>query len=86
MCVVTKRAICSECSTRHRGVNYSKEGLAVVLERERAAAAEGSGAGGAVFWFAVAALPVSVGFFFLCAFVSGGVLIDLVQSLRMDPS
>jgi|GEM_PF-5275869 len=34
VCVITKQPICSECSTRHNGVNYSKEGLASLLASE----------------------------------------------------
>jgi hypothetical protein len=37
ICVVTKAAICGECSTRYEGVNYSKEGLEI-LRKQRAAA------------------------------------------------
>lgn len=33
VCVVTGRAICAECSTRYEGVNYSKEGLEIMLAR-----------------------------------------------------
>ena len=36
ICMVTKRPICAECSTRYEGVNYSKEGLAL-LKKERQA-------------------------------------------------
>lgn len=35
ICVITKRAICAECSTQYKGVNYSKEGLEILLEQER---------------------------------------------------
>ncbi|MDH5509134.1 MAG: hypothetical protein OEZ32_02150 [Nitrospinota bacterium] len=34
-CVITKKPICPECSTRYEGVNYSREGLAE-LKRRRA--------------------------------------------------
>lgn len=36
VCMMTKRPICAECSTRYEGVNYSKEGLEV-LRRQREA-------------------------------------------------
>ena len=36
ICVVTKQAICGECSTRYEGVNYSKEGLRILQEQRRA--------------------------------------------------
>jgi hypothetical protein len=35
VCVITHEAICSECSTRYEGVNYSREGLRIVQERRR---------------------------------------------------
>jgi hypothetical protein len=35
VCVMTERPICAECSTRYEGVNYSKEGLALLMERRR---------------------------------------------------
>ena len=39
VCVITKAAICAECSTRYEGINYSREGLEI-LKAQRAAAAE----------------------------------------------
>lgn len=33
VCVITKKPICAECSTRYEGVNYSKEGLRILKER-----------------------------------------------------
>lgn len=33
ICVITKKAICAECSTQYEGVNYSKEGLKILLEQ-----------------------------------------------------
>jgi hypothetical protein len=37
VCIITHEAICSECSTRYEGVNYSKEGLRILQERRRGA-------------------------------------------------
>jgi hypothetical protein len=37
VCVMTAKPICGECSTRYEGVNYSREGLAL-LQKQRAAA------------------------------------------------
>ena len=37
VCVMTRKPICGECSTRYEGVNYSKEGLRL-LQQQRAAA------------------------------------------------
>jgi hypothetical protein len=39
VCVITKRPICAECSTRYEGVNYSKEGLRILQEKRASAAA-----------------------------------------------
>src|SRR3954452_22476421 len=41
VCVMTAKPICGECSTRYEGVNYSKEGLAL-LQKQRAAAEKGT--------------------------------------------
>ena len=35
VCIITQEAICSECSTRYEGVNYSREGLRILQERRR---------------------------------------------------
>jgi hypothetical protein len=36
VCVITGKAICTECSTRYEGVNYSIEGLRILQERRAA--------------------------------------------------
>jgi hypothetical protein len=43
VCVLTRRPICGECSTRYEGVNYSREGLEILRRRrdEQARAAGG---------------------------------------------
>jgi hypothetical protein len=41
ICVITKAAICGECSTRYEGVNYSKEGLEILHRQRKAAAPRG---------------------------------------------
>jgi len=42
VCVMTGKPICSECSTRYEGVNYSKEGLAMLqAKRQAGRSAEG---------------------------------------------
>lgn len=37
VCVETGKPICGECSTRYNGVNYSREGLEIMLHRRREA-------------------------------------------------
>jgi hypothetical protein len=39
VCVITRMAICEECSTRYEGVNYSREGLRILQERRAQAQA-----------------------------------------------
>ncbi|MDR0363300.1 MAG: hypothetical protein LBJ46_11555 [Planctomycetota bacterium] len=58
VCVETGRAICGECSTRYNGVNYSREGLEIMLARKR----EKSALPGRLGWRRVVMLgvPVSV--------------------------
>ena len=36
ICVITKKQICQECSTQYEGVNYSKEGLEILMSRRAA--------------------------------------------------
>jgi hypothetical protein len=43
ICVMTRKPICGECSTRYEGVNYSKEGLELLHKQRRAAAGRGLG-------------------------------------------
>ncbi|GJM24070.1 MAG: hypothetical protein DHS20C16_04850 [Phycisphaerae bacterium] len=43
VCVITKAPICAECSTRYEGVNYSREGLAILKEQRAKASASGMG-------------------------------------------
>ena len=47
VCVITRKAICAECSTRYEGVNYSKEGLRI-LQFQRASQAERAGSKGGI--------------------------------------
>ena len=60
VCVITQKAICAECSTRYEGVNYSKEGLAI-LQEQRAAQVARRATGGqlaAAVW--VLAVPLAL--------------------------
>jgi hypothetical protein len=77
ICVITKQAICAECSTRYEGVNYSKEGLRILQERRKAL--ESRKAGGATIW------AVFLGLFsplMLClVYWSFSILVDLIMRL-----
>jgi len=33
ICILTKKPVCLECSTRYEGVNYSKEGLELLKQQ-----------------------------------------------------
>ena len=80
--MITHRPMCAACSTPHNGVNYSKEGLRVVLERERSAAEPREKLPVVFLILTLAAFPicllVSVSFWH----ASGQFVIDFMQSLR----
>lgn len=40
-CVITGKAICAECSTRYKGVNYSSQGLEILQQRRQASGQAG---------------------------------------------
>lgn len=54
VCVETGKPVCGECSTRYNGVNYSREGLEIMLARRRREEAAAGGVG----WLHVVALGV----------------------------
>lgn len=79
VCVVTGRAICAECSTQYRGVNYSKEGLAQFLAEQRSR----SGAGRPALWvliILVLASPLAVYMSWLSLETVGQLLVDMMQA------
>lgn len=41
VCIVTSQPICAECSTRYRGVNYSKQGLEILKQQREATSLTG---------------------------------------------
>lgn len=41
-CVITGKAICAECSTRYKGVNYSRQGLEILQQRRQVSDQTGS--------------------------------------------
>ncbi len=78
VCVVTRRAICEECSTRHQGVNYSKEGLAQFLAEQRQA--EGKSGRGVGAWVLLGLLSApSAYLMWLGLAMFGEALVDLLQ-------
>lgn len=42
ICVMTRNPICSECSTRYEGVNYSREGLELLKQQRLAKSRDGA--------------------------------------------
>jgi nitrate reductase NapE component len=57
VCVMTGKPICSECSTRYEGVNYSKEGLEMRLAQQRQAEQSSEGSR---FWAVIAMMLTPV--------------------------
>lgn len=79
ICVVTHKAICSECSTRYEGVNYSIEGLAI-LKQQRADAARRAGAGRSMLAIlAVALTPLLLYLVYLSYTATAKALITLLH-------
>ena len=79
VCVMTRRPICAECSTRYEGVNYSKEGLEILRERRATATRGGAGADAAVAVLAVLLSPLVLFMVYLFYRVSVTSVIDLQQ-------
>ncbi len=82
VCVITQQPICAECSTRYEGVNYSKEGLRILIERRAgqstpAKSTRGGKALAVVAWLVVPLL-LALLFEFYHLFFSQ--CIDLMQS------
>lgn len=79
VCVLLGTPICAECSTRYEGVNYSKEGLALLHEQRRAKNARPSGV--RFIWATMAALVTPV-FLFLMYFSFEATARQLVRLLH----
>ena len=79
VCVITKAPICAECSTRYEGVNYSKEGLAILKERRTEASAVGIGSKASVMVLALVLSPLLIYVHFLFFEFATSFFIDLQQ-------
>jgi hypothetical protein len=87
VCVVTGRAICAECSTQYRGVNYSKEGLEQYLAEQSGPAAGGAGVVAAAGWaLLVLAAPVAGWVMWRGVDLLGQWIVDLMQAGRVVAS
>jgi hypothetical protein len=81
VCVVTSVAICSECSTRYEGVNYSTEGLRLLRARRAAAAGQGRGSRWAMVVMAIAwvSVPLQLYLVYLSYTMSAELLAGLLH-------
>ncbi len=83
VCIITQRPVCAACSTPYKGVNYSKEGLKVLLERERGEQESLDRPPLGLVLLMVAAFPacllLTLGFWF----GAGLLIIDMVQDARL---
>ncbi|MFP4055249.1 MAG: hypothetical protein ACLF0G_00090 [Candidatus Brocadiia bacterium] len=79
VCVITRKPICAECSTRYEGVNYSKEGLRILQERRAAAARARGSTGRLAAGLAVALSPIFFILLYLFFLVGFRALIDIAQ-------
>jgi hypothetical protein len=76
ICVMTRKPICGECSTRYEGVNYSREGLEL-LRKQQAAAVKKQGRGmvwGTLAWLAA---PILLFLMYAAYWSAATVLMDL---------
>lgn len=82
VCVITQQPICAECSTRYEGVNYSKEGLRILIERRasQATAAKPARRGKALALVAWLAVPVLMALLYEFYHLFFSQCIDLMQS------
>lgn len=79
VCVVTQRAICAECSTQYRGVNYSKEGLEQYLASRQKEKRGGGLAAAAVILIVL--LSPGLAWSAYAGFAAlGGLIVDVLQA------
>ena len=76
ICVLTQKPICSECSTRYEGVNYSKEGLEILHLRRAQAVGRSSAAQATLIWLAS---PVLLCLLFLAYWTMSAFLTNLLH-------
>jgi len=81
-CVITKRPVCPECSTKYEGVNYSKEGLEELKRRRAGAQAEGGIKRRLVDLLAVIQAPLSLYLLYLFYFYSVRLMAGMIGKLN----
>jgi hypothetical protein len=79
VCVMTQKAICGECSTRYEGVNYSREGLALLKQQRLAASKKRSGAQMALATLAWLASPVLLYLLYVAYTSSADILMNILH-------
>jgi hypothetical protein len=84
VCVMTRKGICAECSTRYEGVNYSKEGLAILKERRAAAAKRQGGERHLAAALAVLGSPLCLYLLYLFYVMAFTALVDVQQFEFME--
>jgi hypothetical protein len=77
VCVITQQAICSECSTRYEGVNYSREGLRILQERRRALETSGRRSFAGIAWIVLSPVALLLTYWFFQLLV--GLFIDAIH-------
>lgn len=82
VCVVTRQPICSECSTRYQGINYSAEGLAQLLAQEKRQREQSGRSRVWVGYLAFLCAPLLLWLVYLEFSSVGQWLIDLIQQAR----
>lgn len=82
VCVITGKAICSECSTQYKGVNYSKEGLEILLADERKVNESGRLSSVLLMAIMLLTLPLAILLLFATVHMGGQAMVDLSQFLR----
>ncbi len=82
VCVITQQPICAECSTRYEGVNYSKEGLRILIERRagQSTTAKSTRGGKALAVVAWLVVPLLLALLFEFYHLFFSQCIDLMQS------
>lgn len=83
VCVVTRRAICRECSTQYQGVNYSKEGLEQLLASQRQKTRQAGGAGRVFMLLLLVASPLWLYLTYEGYKQAGGVVVDVLYNDTM---
>jgi hypothetical protein len=78
ICVMTRKPICGECSTRYEGVNYSREGLEL-LRKQRAESLRKHGGFPVALVVGVLGVPVAAYLLYLAYLTSANAIMGLLH-------